>query len=107
MLRRASQSSAPAGAVAGGTAYSVTATASSGLPVVFSADASSAGVCTVSGSTVSFVGSGTCTVDANQAGDGSYQAAPQLQPQILEGCGVSCLTRVTHSVYHTLYMTQC
>ncbi len=48
-------------------------------PVTFSADAASAGVCTVSGATVSFVGTGTCTIDANQAGNGSYQAAPQVQ----------------------------
>ena len=34
------------------------------------------GVCTVSGSTVSFVGAGTCTIDANQAGNLNYTAAP-------------------------------
>ena len=71
-------STAPSGAQIGGS-YTVSASASSGLPVAFSADASSAGVCTVSGSTVSFVGLGTCTVDANQAGDASYQPAPQVQ----------------------------
>jgi hypothetical protein len=71
-------STAPSGAVVGGT-YAASATASSGLPVSFSAAPSSAGVCTVSGSTVSFVGAGTCTVDANQAGNASYQPAPQAQ----------------------------
>jgi hypothetical protein len=30
----------------------------------------------VSGSTVSFVGTGTCTLDANQAGNADYTAAP-------------------------------
>ena len=49
------------------------------FPVGFSAAPSSAGVCTVSGSTVTLVGVGTCTVNANQAGNGSYLAAPQVQ----------------------------
>ena len=31
------------------------------------------------GATVSLVGAGTCTVNANQAGNGSYLAAPQVQ----------------------------
>src|SRR4029077_7013948 len=66
-------------ATVGGATYTVTATASSGLAVTFSAAGSSAGICTVSGSTVSFAGSGTCTINANQAGNGSYFAAPQVQ----------------------------
>ena len=72
-------STAPGSAVYGGSPYTVSATASSGLPVGFSAAPSSAGVCTVSGATVSLVGAGTCTVNANQAGNGSYLAAPQVQ----------------------------
>ena len=72
-------STPPSGATVGGPDYTVTATASSGLAVIFSADATSAGVCTVSGSTVFAIGAGTCTVDANQAGNASYQAAPQVQ----------------------------
>jgi hypothetical protein len=78
-------SAAPAGAVAGGSTYTVTATASSGLAVALSADGTSAGVCTLSGSTVSFVGSGTCTIDANQSGNASYQAAPQAQQSFAVG----------------------
>jgi hypothetical protein len=57
----------------------VTATAGSGLAVTFTAAPSSAGICTVSGSTVSFVGGGTCTISANQAGNSSYEPAPQVQ----------------------------
>ncbi|MDQ5820826.1 MAG: hypothetical protein M3540_05245, partial [Actinomycetota bacterium] len=71
-------STPPSGAQVGGS-YAVAASASSGLPVAFSADSSSAGVCSVSGSTVSFVGVGTCTVDANQAGNASYFPASQAQ----------------------------
>jgi hypothetical protein len=72
-------SAAPTGVVAGDPAYTVTASSTSGLPVVFSADSSSAGVCTVSGSSVSFVGTGTCTIDADQPGNGTYAAAARVQ----------------------------
>jgi hypothetical protein len=72
-------STAPSGVIAGDPAYTVTATATSGLAVVFSADSSSAGVCTVSGSSVSFVGTGTCTIDADQPGNGTYAAAARVQ----------------------------
>ena len=72
-------SPAPAAAVYGGALYAVAATASSGLPVAFSTPASSNGICTVSGSTVSLVGGGTCTISANQTGNGSYAPAPQAQ----------------------------
>ncbi len=60
--------SKPAAPVYGGS-YQVTATGgASGNPVTFSAGPTSgAGVCTVSGSTVSFTGAGTCIVDAQQA----------------------------------------
>jgi large repetitive protein len=72
-------STAPGAAVYGGAAYTVSAAATSGLPVTFTAGPSSAGVCTVSGSTVTIVGVGTCSVNANQGGSGSYLAAPQVQ----------------------------
>ena len=72
-------STAPGSAVYGGPAYTVAAIATSGLTVAFAAAAGSAGVCTVSGSTVTIVGVGTCTVNANQPGNGSYLAAPQVQ----------------------------
>jgi hypothetical protein len=58
----------------GGTG-TVSATASSGLPVTFSS--LSPPICTVSGSTVSGIAAGTCTVAANQAGNSTYAVAPQ------------------------------
>jgi hypothetical protein len=67
----------PSGAYVGGPTYSIAAGASSGLAVVFSSGSPS--VCSVSGSTVSFAASGTCVVRANQSGNASYQAAPQVQ----------------------------
>jgi hypothetical protein len=72
-------STAPAAAVVGGPGYNVSATATSGLGVAFSIAPASAGICSISGSTVSFVAGGTCTVNADQAGNGNYQAAAQKQ----------------------------
>lgn len=69
-------STAPGSATVGGT-YNVTATASSGLTVAFSSATPS--VCTVSGSTASFVAAGTCTINANQAGNAGFNPAPQVQ----------------------------
>ena len=57
-------------------AFSVSATASSGLTVTFSSTTTS--VCTVSGATVTPVILGTCTVAADQAGNTNYGAAPQV-----------------------------
>jgi hypothetical protein len=71
--------STPSSAVYGGS-YSVAATANSGLPVSLSIDPSSTpGACSVSGTTVSFTGVGTCVIDANQAGNNNTSAAPQVQ----------------------------
>jgi hypothetical protein len=64
--------------VVGGTG-TLSATASSGLPVVFSS--LTASICTVSGSngsTVLGVAAGTCNIAANQAGNSSTSAAPQV-----------------------------
>lgn len=68
--------SSPVNPTYGGT-YTVTATGGgSGKPVVFSSATTS--VCTVSGPTVSFVGAGGCTVNADQAGSTYYSAAPTV-----------------------------
>ncbi len=56
--------------------FAVSATASSGLVVAFTSTTTP--VCTVSGSTVTLVSPGTCTIAANQAGNGSYSAAAQV-----------------------------
>jgi hypothetical protein len=73
-------SSAPTDAVVAGPPYQAVATASSGLAVALSIDATSATVCTIGNNdTVTFVGEGTCTINANQSGDDSYAPAPQVQ----------------------------
>ena len=75
-------SSPPSPAVAGGT-YALKATGGgSGNPVTFSIDPASRSVCSISGSTVTFNTPGTCVIDANQAGDTRYQAAPQAQQTV-------------------------
>ena len=51
----------------------VSATASSGLTVSF--NSRTPHVCTVSGTTVTFVTTGTCTIQATQAGNADYAAA--------------------------------
>jgi hypothetical protein len=70
-VRKASQTitfgTAPAVTVGGkGT---VSATASSGLTLAFASTTTS--ICTISGSTVTGVAAGTCTIAANQAGNAS------------------------------------
>ena len=73
-------SPAPSNAVVGGPTYTVTATGgASGNPVTFSVDPTSTSVCAIAGSTVSFTGTGNCTIDANQTGDANYNAAPQVE----------------------------
>jgi hypothetical protein len=54
--------------------FAASATASSGLPVSFSAS----GSCTVSGATVHIASAGSCTMTASQAGDANYSAAPAV-----------------------------
>ncbi len=61
--------------ILGGT-LTVRATASSGLPVSFSVVPN--GNCSVSGNVVTFLNTGNCGVLANQAGNGTYAAAPQV-----------------------------
>jgi hypothetical protein len=60
-----------------GLPFSVSATASSGLPVTFTAS----GQCTASGSTgstISALGSGSCTVTAHQSGNSEFAPAPDV-----------------------------
>jgi hypothetical protein len=73
-------SAAPAPAIVGGPTYHVTAVASSHLAVTLTIDVSSSAVCTISGSTVSFIGVGRCTVDATQPGGGQFGPNEYLEP---------------------------
>jgi len=67
---------APANPVKSGPAYTAGATSDSGLPVAITVDSIPGGVCSIDGGgVVSFTGSGTCVVNADQAGDGNHNAA--------------------------------
>jgi Ice-binding-like len=60
--------------ILGEPSFNITATASSGLPVSFTAS----GVCSVSGATVTLSGTGVCTITAAQAGNDSFNAASNV-----------------------------
>jgi trimeric autotransporter adhesin len=64
----------------GGYPYTPVATSSSGLTVTVTSATTS--ICTISSGNVSFAAAGTCTLDANQAGNGGYSAAAQVTQSI-------------------------
>jgi hypothetical protein len=63
-----------------GTQVSLLATASSGLPVSFTTETPATS--TVTGSTASLLGTGTCIIQASQAGSSVYDAATTLSRTI-------------------------
>jgi hypothetical protein len=75
-----------------GSTYTVAATASSGLPVTLTVDPSASNVCSLSGATVKFTGVGTCTIDANQAGNATYAPATQVQQSTTDGPASQTIT---------------
>ncbi len=87
MVRQGTQtvaftSSNPTPVSVGGPTYTPTATGgASASPVVLSLDSSSTG-CALMLGIVSFTSAGTCVIDANQAGDANFLAAPQVQQTI-------------------------
>ena len=76
-------STPPSNATVRGAGYTVSALASSGLPVTLSIDASATSVCSIAGSVVTFIGVGTCVVDANQSGNVDYLIASQVQQSMV------------------------
>ncbi|CAK0764855.1 hypothetical protein CCP3SC1_430031 [Gammaproteobacteria bacterium] len=73
----------------GGTT-TVSATATSGLPVSLSTTTSP--VCTLDGDVVSGISAGTCTIAANQAGDNNWRSATQVKGDLtVTSCQTSCL----------------
>ena len=76
----------------------VSAIATSGLSVVFSS--ATPGVCSVSGTTVTAIITGTCTITADQDGNASYNAALQVARNITPAAttaGTNILTQVVSS----------
>jgi len=70
----------PSTVVFGTPPVTLSATATSGLHVIFSV---LSGPATVIGTTLTFTGSGTVVVAADQAGNSSYQAAPEVTQTVI------------------------
>src|SRR5207249_4138034 len=70
--------------------FAISATASSGLAVAFTSATTS--VCTISGATVTLVSAGTCTIAADQAGNASYNPAPQVTQSFAVAQGGQVIT---------------
>jgi hypothetical protein len=81
--------------VYGNAPFALAATASSNLPVTFSVVS---GPATIAGSTLTIVGSGTVTVQANQAGNGTYAAAAPVQQTFSVAKAVLTLTASNSSI---------
>ena len=64
-----------------GKSFTPKATSTSGLPVTLTLDATSTG-CTFAGGVVTFTAPGTCVINANQPGNGTIPADPQVQRKI-------------------------
>ena len=80
-------SSFPASPIVNGTVYTPVVTSTAGLTPVLSIDPSTAARCTFNSGagTVSFQKAGPCVINANQAGDVAYNAAPQAQQTLNVG----------------------
>jgi hypothetical protein len=59
--------------------FSISATASSGLPVRLSAS----GACTLRNNIVTLIGTGICSIKASQAGNANYNPAPDVVQTII------------------------
>jgi len=92
----------------GASQFALAATASSGLPVSFISNTNT--VCTVSGSTVTLIAIGICSITATQGGNATYAAAaavsqsftvigPGTQPQIGGG---TCTNAILNGTYFYL-----
>lgn len=65
----------------GDATIELSASASSGLPVLY--ESSNTAVATVSGSTVTIVGAGSATITATQSGNGEFEAASSVEQVLL------------------------
>jgi len=72
--------------------FELSATASSGYPVSFSS--TTANVCTVSGTNLTLVATGTCKIQASQGGDGNYAAAAPVVQSFTVTPGAAAISGV-------------
>ena len=81
--------------------FAIGATASSGLAVSFASTTSS--VCTVTGTTVTVVGSGVCSIVASQAGNAAYAAAATVAQSFTVSALLSAFFTGQVSVGNSVY----
>ena len=81
------------GAQTVGTPLTLSATASSGLPVSFNSQTPS--VCTVSGVTATFIAAGNCTIQATQAGNSVYAPAAPVPQSFTVTANAAVITNLS------------
>jgi parallel beta-helix repeat protein len=85
------------------TSFTVAATASSGLPVEYSA---TGGVCTNVGATFTMLlSSGTCVVHFNQPGNVNYNAAPEIIQNVVARGSAQTIIVDTHAPASAIFNT--
>ena len=77
----------PPSSVLAGTSVALSGSSSAGLPVSYTSQTPL--VCSVSGSTVTTLAAGTCIIAANQSGNSSTAAAPQVTVQFTVAAAVA------------------
>jgi hypothetical protein len=88
----------------GDTAFSLGATASSGLSVSYASSNSS--VATINGTTVNIVGAGNTTITASQSGNANYSAATSvLQTLTVNPAGLTITANNTTKAYNSTLAT--
>ncbi len=75
-----------------GSTYVPISTSSRSLAVDIAVDSGSSSVCLMTSGVVSFIGTGNCTLNANQPGDQNTLAAGQIQQSFPVGKGAQSLT---------------
>jgi hypothetical protein len=83
----------------GDDSFAVTATASSGLPVVLTVES---GPATISGNTVTITSSGTVVLAANQAGNANYNAATEVTTSFTVSKAAQTIAAIT-SIGNKIY----
>ena len=76
-----------------GRPLTLSATASSGLTVSFASTTTS--VCTVNGTTATFIASGTCTIQATQPGNSTYAAATPVSQSFTVNAATVLVTSIS------------
>jgi hypothetical protein len=80
----------PLGSQTAGKTVGLVATASSGLPVIFASLTPT--VCSVSGSTATLIASGSCTIQASQAGNTGYAPATPVSQSFVVSAALQTIT---------------